>query len=313
MLIDEAQHDAFVDLPRFLSVAEMANPWVVLDLLIAPDDTSGGRAPLQILREDGWTEALARLIRIQNGDGFACRWPGLPREVRPEERLCRRSKDLRVPSASINYRHKILNRCAVKSLSCSVPNASRSARTHPGVGPGRARTRSGLYGTADRRAPPLRWGHRRRVAGAAASPAASSPCAKARPWTTSRRYAARHFRGEWVSVSWHPDLNTGGGRRGHHGDGGIVAMDFDLDQHVVQYCHGLAAKDPPLVRREFRPGSERRSRRCGPIRSAACGTGVAGVRSTERGEHPPVHGAMVDLEAAFEQQFLNVPIAQRIA
>lgn len=68
---DEAQHDVVADLPRFLREAEIANPWVILDLLLAPDDALDGAAPLQVLRNGGWTEALSRLIRIQHGDGFA--------------------------------------------------------------------------------------------------------------------------------------------------------------------------------------------------------------------------------------------------
>jgi hypothetical protein len=48
-----------------------ASPWVVLDLSMAPDDTLGGRTPLDIMRADGWTEALVRLVPIEGGDGFA--------------------------------------------------------------------------------------------------------------------------------------------------------------------------------------------------------------------------------------------------
>ena len=40
-------------------------------LLLTPDDALGGRTPLEILRREGWTEALARLVRIEQGDGFA--------------------------------------------------------------------------------------------------------------------------------------------------------------------------------------------------------------------------------------------------
>ena len=69
--IDEARHDVVADLPRFLRAMGTANPWVVLDLLLAPDDALGGKAPLDILRRDGWTEGLARLVRIEHGDGFA--------------------------------------------------------------------------------------------------------------------------------------------------------------------------------------------------------------------------------------------------
>lgn len=66
-----AQHEVVADLPRFLREAKIASPWVVLDLLLAPDDTLGGTTPLEILRREGWTGALARLLRIEHGDGFA--------------------------------------------------------------------------------------------------------------------------------------------------------------------------------------------------------------------------------------------------
>jgi hypothetical protein len=68
---DEARHDVVADLPRFLRELKGASPWIVLDLLLAPDDTLEGRTPLAILREEGFTDALARLIRIEQGDGFA--------------------------------------------------------------------------------------------------------------------------------------------------------------------------------------------------------------------------------------------------
>jgi len=68
---DEARHDVVTDLPRFLKASKIDSPWVVLDLLLAPDDTLGGRTPLAVLRGEGWTEALARLLRIEHGDGFA--------------------------------------------------------------------------------------------------------------------------------------------------------------------------------------------------------------------------------------------------
>jgi hypothetical protein len=67
---NEAQHDVVPDLPRFLREAKIANPWVILDLLLAPDDALDGRTPLEILRTGGWNDALARLLRIENGDGF---------------------------------------------------------------------------------------------------------------------------------------------------------------------------------------------------------------------------------------------------
>jgi hypothetical protein len=68
---NEAQHEVIADLPRFLRESKIASPWVILDLLLAPDDALGGRTPLDILRREGWTDALARLLRIEHGDGFA--------------------------------------------------------------------------------------------------------------------------------------------------------------------------------------------------------------------------------------------------
>jgi hypothetical protein len=68
---DEARHDVVADLPRFLREVNIANPWVLLDLLVTPDDALGGKTPFEILRTEGWTDGLARLIRIEQGDGFA--------------------------------------------------------------------------------------------------------------------------------------------------------------------------------------------------------------------------------------------------
>jgi hypothetical protein len=68
---DETRHEVIADLPRLLRALGASGPWVVLDLLLSPDDTLGGRTPLEILRDEGWTEALGRLVRIEQGDGFA--------------------------------------------------------------------------------------------------------------------------------------------------------------------------------------------------------------------------------------------------
>lgn len=68
---DEAAHDVVTGLPEFLSAYQAAAPWVVLDVLLAPDDSLGGRNPLQMLRAEGWSEALKRLARSEQGDGFA--------------------------------------------------------------------------------------------------------------------------------------------------------------------------------------------------------------------------------------------------
>lgn len=69
--LDEARHEVVADLPRLLRALKTASPWVILELLLTPDDALGGRTPLEILRREGWTEALARLVRIEQGDGFA--------------------------------------------------------------------------------------------------------------------------------------------------------------------------------------------------------------------------------------------------
>ena len=68
---DEARRDVVTGLPRFLKMAKIESPWVILDLLLAPDTALGGRTPLAVLRAEGWTDALARLLRIEHGDGFA--------------------------------------------------------------------------------------------------------------------------------------------------------------------------------------------------------------------------------------------------
>ncbi|PTX52302.1 hypothetical protein IQ03_01092 [Gemmobacter caeni] len=46
------------------------DPWVVLDLLLAPDPAMNGRSPLQALRE-GDAEGLRRHIAQAGGDGFS--------------------------------------------------------------------------------------------------------------------------------------------------------------------------------------------------------------------------------------------------
>jgi hypothetical protein len=68
---NEAEHDVIADLPRFLKEAKISSPWVVLDLLLAPDDALNGKTPLEVLHTAGWTDALARILRIEHGDGFA--------------------------------------------------------------------------------------------------------------------------------------------------------------------------------------------------------------------------------------------------
>ena len=44
---------------------------MILDFLLAPDDTLGVKSPLETMQAEGWTDSLERLTRIENGDGFA--------------------------------------------------------------------------------------------------------------------------------------------------------------------------------------------------------------------------------------------------
>ncbi|HXT06463.1 MAG TPA: helix-turn-helix domain-containing protein [Roseiarcus sp.] len=68
---DEATGEAVAGLPKLIAAFGEASPWVVLDFLLAPDETLGGETPLQALRSGGMTPALERLARIEQGDGFA--------------------------------------------------------------------------------------------------------------------------------------------------------------------------------------------------------------------------------------------------
>ena len=68
---DEASHEALPDLPKALAAFSRGGPWIALDFLLAPDQTLGGKSPIEVLRRSGWTEDLARLARIEGGDGFA--------------------------------------------------------------------------------------------------------------------------------------------------------------------------------------------------------------------------------------------------
>ena len=47
-----------------------AGPWATLDFLLAADTVLGGRSPLEMLR-DGEREAVLRLVRAHESDGFA--------------------------------------------------------------------------------------------------------------------------------------------------------------------------------------------------------------------------------------------------
>jgi hypothetical protein len=66
----EPEHEVIAGLPKLLEAFSKASPWVTLDFLLAPDETLGGRTPLEALREEGWSGAMDRLVRIERGDGF---------------------------------------------------------------------------------------------------------------------------------------------------------------------------------------------------------------------------------------------------
>jgi hypothetical protein len=68
---DERRGEALSGLPALLRTFSSAGPWVALDFLLAPDETLDGETPLQVLRRDGMTAALERLLRTNEGDGFA--------------------------------------------------------------------------------------------------------------------------------------------------------------------------------------------------------------------------------------------------
>jgi hypothetical protein len=61
---------ALPGLNRLLEAHAGKDPWVILDLLLAPDPALNGRAPLEALR-DGDAEALSRHVAQAEGDGFA--------------------------------------------------------------------------------------------------------------------------------------------------------------------------------------------------------------------------------------------------
>ncbi len=66
----EPAHEVVAGLTKLLGALSEADPWAVLDFILAADTTLGGRSPLDELKADGWTDALDRLVRIERGDGF---------------------------------------------------------------------------------------------------------------------------------------------------------------------------------------------------------------------------------------------------
>ena len=64
------EHEVIAGLPKLLDAFSKSGPWVTLDFLLAPDETLGGKTPLEALRNEGWSDAMDRLVRIESGDGF---------------------------------------------------------------------------------------------------------------------------------------------------------------------------------------------------------------------------------------------------
>lgn len=66
----EANGEVVKGLPKLLAACVKSGPWVVLDFLLASDETLGDET-LAVLRREGITPTLERLLRIEIGDGFA--------------------------------------------------------------------------------------------------------------------------------------------------------------------------------------------------------------------------------------------------
>jgi hypothetical protein len=64
------QGEIIPGLPEVVRGLASEGPWVTLDFLLAPDTVLAGWTPLQALQE-GDRDAVLRLIRISQGDGFA--------------------------------------------------------------------------------------------------------------------------------------------------------------------------------------------------------------------------------------------------
>jgi hypothetical protein len=86
----EQRHEVIAGLPRLLEAMPKSSPRVVLDFLLAPDQTLNGRTPLEVLRAEGWTGDLDRLVRIEHGDGFAWAARRRYRVAHPAPRRCHR-------------------------------------------------------------------------------------------------------------------------------------------------------------------------------------------------------------------------------
>ncbi len=67
---DETRGEVVSGLTTLLRGLAHSGPWATLEFLSTPDDTLRGETPLQVLRREGVTAALERLVRIEQSDGF---------------------------------------------------------------------------------------------------------------------------------------------------------------------------------------------------------------------------------------------------
>jgi hypothetical protein len=51
---DEERHEVIDGLPRLLAAMPVSSPWIVLDFVSAPDQTLGGKTPLEVLPDALW-------------------------------------------------------------------------------------------------------------------------------------------------------------------------------------------------------------------------------------------------------------------
>jgi hypothetical protein len=68
---DDEQAGVVAGLAPLLKAFADVEPWVTLDFLLSPEAALGGRTPLDSLKAEGWSDTLARVARIEHGDGFA--------------------------------------------------------------------------------------------------------------------------------------------------------------------------------------------------------------------------------------------------